>query len=260
MDSRDKMNLNIINQFFQPSTLNFLLYVAITLIISAILIKLFSFLMNKATKKFDIEITLNYLLKDLVKYLIYIIAVIIILNLVGIDISGLVVSLGIVGIIIGFAARDIISSFVSGMFILADKTVKVGEIIEVNNIKGEVKKLGFRTTTLVTTDNLIVTIPNAVLAKNPYINHTFFDKQRIDLEVIMPFNVDINKFKDVFNQKISNLEWTLEDSSPRVVVKEMIDNGMRLKISAWGQDYSKMEIYRLDLGDEVRKIINEMGE
>jgi len=250
----------MITQSFQHSNLNFLIYVAVTLIISFILIKLFSFLINKATKKFDIEITLNYLLKDLIKYSIYIIALIIILSLVGIDIGGLVVSLGIVSIIIGFAARDIISSFVSGMFILADKTVKIGEIIEVNNIKGEVKKLGFRTTTLVTADNLIVTIPNGVLAKNPYINHTFFDKQRIDLEVIVPFNVDINKFKDVFNQKISNLKWVLEDSSPRVVVEKMIDTGMRLKISAWGQDYSKMEIYRLDLADEVRKIINEIGK
>jgi len=254
------MNLDYIAQFFPFSTFSFLVYTVITLIISFILIKLFSFLINKATKKFDIEITIKYLLKDLVKYLIYIVAFIIILTLAGIDVNGLFVSLGIVGITIGFAARDIISSFVSGIFILFDKTVKVGEIIEVQNIKGEVKKLGFRTTTVVTPDNLIVTIPNGVLAKTPYINHNFFDEQRIDLDVIIPFNVDINKFKDIFIQEIFTLEWVLEDSPPRVIVKEMIDTGIRLKISAWAQDYSKIEIYRLNLADKVRKIINDLGE
>ena len=254
------MILDSITQFFPFNGFSFLLYTVITLVISFILIRFFSFLINKATKKFDIEITLNYLLKDLVKYLIYIAAFIIILTSAGVDVNGLFVSLGIVGITIGFAARDIISSFVSGIFILSDKTVKVGEIIEVQNIKGVVKKLGFRTTTVVTPDNLIVTIPNRVLATTPYVNHTFFDEQRIDLDVIIPFNVDINKFKDIFIQKTSNLEWVLEDSSPRVVVKEMIDTGIRLKTSAWGQDYSKIEAYRLNLADEVRKIINDIVE
>ena len=254
------MNLNFIAQIFPYNTFSFLLYTVITLIIAFILIKLISFLINKATKKFDIEITLNYLLKDLAKYLIYIIAFVIILSLAGIDINGLIVSLGIVGITIGFAARDIISSFVSGIFILFDKTVKVGEIIEVQNIRGEVKKLGFRTTTVVTSDNLIVTIPNRVLSTSPYINHTFFDEQRIDLDVVIPFNVDINKFKDIFIQKTTNLEWVLKDFSPKVFVKEMTDTGAKLKISAWTQDYSKIETYRLNLADEVRKIINEIGE
>jgi small conductance mechanosensitive channel len=256
----DNMNLDFITQFFQFSLLDFLIYAIITVLISFIFVKLFSFLINKATKRFDIEITINYLLKDFVKYFISIIAFIIILNLAGIDVNGIVVSLGIVGISIGFAARDIISSFVSGIFIISDKTVKVGEIIEVEDIKGEVKKVGFRTTTLVTTDNLIVTIPNIVLAQNPYINHTFFDEHRIDLELIIPFNVSINEFKETFNKKISTLPWVLEDSSPRVVVKEMVNRGIKLKISAWAKDYSKIEKYRLNLADELRMIINEIED
>ncbi|MBZ9571690.1 mechanosensitive ion channel family protein [Methanobrevibacter sp. TMH8] len=254
------MNLNSFLQSLQYPFAEFLLYSILIVIISLILVKVFSFVINKATEKFDIEMTLNYLLKDLLKYSIYIIAFVLILDMAGINISALVVSLGIIGISIGFAARDIISSFVSGMFILADKTVKVGEVIEVDNIKGEVKKLGFRTTTLITSDNLIVTVPNSVLAKNPYINYTFLDEHRIDLEMIIPFNVNINKFKNIFIQRVSNLDWVLENSSPQVLVKEMVDCGIKLKISAWGKDYSKIEDCRLNLANELRKIINEIGE
>jgi len=252
------MNLEFITQVFHYSTFNFLIYAIITVIISFILVKLFSFIINKVTEKFDIDATLNYLLNDIFKYLIYISAFIIILNLAGIDVNGIIVSLGIVGISIGFAARDIISSFVSGMFILADKTVKVDEIIEVGNVKGKVKKLGFRTTTVVTADNLIVTIPNSVLATNPYINHTFFDNHRIDLNIVIPANINVGKFKGIFIQKISNLDWVLENSSPRVVVDEIMATGTKLKISAWAQDYSKIETHRLNLADEVREIINEV--
>ncbi|OQD58617.1 putative mechanosensitive ion channel protein [Methanobrevibacter arboriphilus JCM 13429 = DSM 1125] len=252
---RDKMNLNIFPQY---PFIGLFIYIVIILIATLLAVKISSFLINRVTKKFEIELTFNYLLKDLVKYSIYIIAFLMILEVVGVDINALIVSVGVVGITLGFAARDVISSFVSGIFILADKTVKVGEVIEVDNIKGKVTKMGFRTTTIVTPDNLIVTIPNTVLAKNPYINYTFFDKYRIDLEVIIPFNIDINNFERVLVQRISNLNWVLIDSSAKVDVVEMNENGVKVKISAWGENYSRIDCYRLDLANEVRKLIGEM--
>jgi len=250
------MNINIFSQY---PFVRFLIYIVIILIATVISVKISSLFINRITEKFEIELTFNYLLKDFLKYLIYIIAFLMILEVVGVDINALVVSLGVVGIAIGFAARDVISSFVSGIFILADKTVKVGEVIKVNDIKGKVTKIGFRTTTIVTVDNLIVTIPNTVLAKNPYINYTFFDKYRIDLEVIIPFNVDINNFEKILIQRISNLNWVLVDSSVKVDVIEMNENGIKVKISAWGENYSKIDSCRLDLANEVRKLIGEMN-
>jgi small conductance mechanosensitive channel len=249
------MNLTTILQY---PFLEFLIYTVIVLLVSFILVKILYFLINKITKKFEVELTLNYLLKDLAKYSIYILAFLIILSIAGVDINALLVSLGVFGITIGFAARDIISSFVSGMFILADKTVKVGEVIGVNDIKGNVKKLGFRTTTLITPDNLIVTVPNTVLAKNPYINYTFFDKHRIDLNVIIPFNIDIEEFQDFLIKKISDLKWTLKDSPSKVVVVGIVEGGVQLEVSAWGNEYSMIESCRLELANEIRKLINEM--
>lgn len=249
------MNLNIFPQY---PFIGYFIYVVIILIATLISVKISSLLINRVSKRFGIELTFNYLLKDLVKYLIYIIAFLMILDIVGIDVNALIVSLGVVGITLGFAARDVISSFLSGIFILADKTVKVGEVIEVNDVKGKVTKMGFRTTTIVTVDNLIVTIPNTVLAKNPYTNYTFFDKYRIDLNIIIPFNVDIGNFEKTLIQRVSNLNWVLIDSSPKVDIIEMNENGIKVKISAWGENYSRIDCYRLDLANEVRKLIEEL--
>ncbi|RBQ23728.1 Small-conductance mechanosensitive channel MscMJ [Candidatus Methanobinarius endosymbioticus] len=249
--------MNIFNVPQYPF-LEFLLYTVIVLIVSTVLVRILAFIINKLAKKFNIELTLNYLFKDLAKYVIYIFAFVIILGMAGVDINALIVSLGVVGVTLGFAAKDIISSFVSGIFLLADKTVKVGEVIEVEDIKGEVKKLGFRTTTLVTSDNLIVTVPNTVLSQNPYTNYTYFDKHRIDLEVILPLNVDIADFEKSLVKRISDLPWILENSNPQINVIEMNEEGSKLKISACSDEYSKIETCRLDLANEVRKLIGEM--
>ncbi|KZX14889.1 small-conductance mechanosensitive channel [Methanobrevibacter cuticularis] len=248
------MNLN---PFPQYPVVGMVIEIAIVLIISFILLQIFSYLVIKLSKKFDIEKTLSYLFRDFINYIIYIIAFIIILKILGIDITALILSFGIIGITIGFAGKDIISNFLSGIFILSDKTVKVGEVIEVNGVKGKVKKLGFRTTTLVTPDNAIVTIPNSVLSANPYVNYTYLEEQRIDLEISVPYNMNLDQFKIEFRKAISKLDWVLNSNTPKVFVKEMNGDNIKLKIIAWANDYSKVEDYRLLLADEVRKLIDE---
>jgi len=232
--------------------------IVVILIVSQVLIKFFSYLITKFSTKIDLEKTLEYLTKDLVKYLIYLIAFLLILNLLRINISGILISLGIIGVVIGFAARDVISNFMSGIFLLADKTVKVGEFIEVDDVEGKVKRLGFRTMTLVTSDNLVVTIPNSVLSKNPYINHTYFDETRVDLEVLLPYEIDLDEFKSSSLESISKLEWVLKDSPPKIFIKEMNEFGIKIKISAWFDEYSKIEEYRMNLANVVRNLINHL--
>lgn len=131
------MNLNIFPQY---PFIGYFIYVVIILIATLISVKVSSLLINRVSKRFGIELTFNYLLKDLVKYLIYIIAFLMILDIVGIDVNALIVSLGVVGITLGFAARDVISSFLSGIFILADKTVKVMKLSKLMMLKAKLQK------------------------------------------------------------------------------------------------------------------------
>ena len=247
------LNLNF---FPNNEVIGDIISITIILIVSYVLINILSYIINKFSVKIDLEKTIKYLLKDLTKYLIYIIAIILILEIIGVNVSGIFVSLGIIGVIVGFAARDIISNFMSGIFLLTDKTVKVGEFINVGNVEGKVKKLGFRTTTLITLDNLVVTIPNSVLSKNPYTSHTYLDETRVDLLVIIPYEVDLNDFKSSSIKAISKLEWVLKDFPPKVFMKEINEVGIKLKISAWINEYSKIEEYRMNLANVIREQIN----
>jgi small conductance mechanosensitive channel len=232
-----------------------LISITILIIITLIIIKISMIVINKVTKKFDLELTLSYLLKDLIKYIIYIVAIAIGLKIFSVNVNSIILSLGIVSLSIGFAGRDIISNFISGMFILLDKTIKVGEVIETDNVHGKIKKVGFRTTTLLTPNNSLITIPNSVFSSNPYINHTYLNEHRIDLNILLVYDVDLINWKKELVKKVSNLKWVLDNSTPKIFVKELNEEGIKIIISVWAKDYFKIEEYRLILANEVKKLL-----
>jgi small conductance mechanosensitive channel len=232
-----------------------LISILFLIIITIIIIKISMIIINKITKKFDLELTVSYLLKDLFKYIIYILAVTIGLRIFGINVTSIILSLGIISLSIGFAGRDIISNFISGIFILLDKTIKVGKVVETGDVHGKIKKVGFRTTTLLTSDNSLITIPNSVFSSNPYINHTYLNEHRIDLNILIAYEVDLITWKKELIKNVSNLKWVLNSSTPKIFIKEFNEEGIKIIVSVWAKDYFKIEEYRLILANEIRKLL-----
>ena len=165
--------MEIMNFITRPhNTIEMIVYILIIIILSTVLLRLITFTMRHLHKKEDLDMTKPYIIRDILQYTIYFIAVILILDIIGIDISGILLSVGIMSIIVGFAAKDIISNFMSGMFVVTDKSIKVGDEIVVDNIKGNVINMTFRKITIQTPDNVIVTIPNSILSTKVYTNNT----------------------------------------------------------------------------------------
>ena len=157
--------LNIITMITNPqNAYEKVFFVIIIIIFSTVLLRLITYTLKHLKRKTEIDMTLPYLIRDLLQYIIYFVAIILILDIYGINVQGILVSIGIVGIIIGFAAKDIISNFMSGMFLVTDKTIKVGDEIVVENVKGVVTDITFRKLTLLTADNVVVTVPNSLLS------------------------------------------------------------------------------------------------
>ena len=91
-----------------------------------------------------------------------------ILNLFGVNLYGTLLSLGIVGIAVSLAAKDIISNLFSGIILIIGKSIKTGDTIEINKTKGVVQYIHLRTTTIKDDDGIISTIPNSTLTNNLY--------------------------------------------------------------------------------------------
>ena len=228
----------------------------IAIIIAAvIIIRLGDVFLLKIEKRYDINLTAHYLLKDILKYGVTLFALAWILHLIGIDLQNIILSLGIVSIVIGFASKDIVSNFISGIFIIGDKNIQVGETIEVDGRKGAITKVGFRNTTMIGLDNFKVTIPNSVLATKTYKNFPKNEDYRLRLDIILPHGLDAFEFKEKINEAMQKYDLFNKDKDIVVLGREILEDGSKIEISYWVNDYNDRDPGKLIMLEEADKII-----
>lgn len=243
---------SILANFFDLGTI---CSIIIIIIITSLVIKLGDKILLKLEKRYDLNLTAHYLLKDLLKYTIILIALAWILHLIGIDLQNIILSLGIVSIVLGFASKDIVSNFVSGIFVIGDKNVQVGETIEVDGRKGVITKVGFRNTTMIGLDNFKVTIPNSVLSTKTYKNFPLGEDYRIRTEIILPHGLDIFEYKEKISQAMQKYDLIDKEKETIILAKEMMEDGARVEVSFWVKDYKDRDPGKVAILEESNKII-----
>jgi small conductance mechanosensitive channel len=232
-----------------------LINVAIILIASFIITKGAMYIVKRCGSRFCFEPTLIQVLDEIIKYFMIIVAITLVLNEFDMDVSAIVLSLGIAGVAVGFAARDTLSNFISGIFILADKRFKVGDIIEMSSQKGKVIKLGFRVTTIKTPDNKIITIPNSTFSKNVHGNYTALETRRVGLEINIPYELELEETVNLLVEIASQCKWALSEPKPNVLIKEMTDTGIKATLNVWVSDPWKVASYRSQLALKVKGLL-----
>src|SRR6185503_20396479 len=108
-----------------------------------------------------LDIGVQLAVGTLVRYAVATVGVIVILEAIGIDLSAFAVLAGAVGVGLGFGLQNVTSNFVSGLIILIERPIKVGDRVEIGNISGEVRRIGARATTIVTEGNIAIIVPNS---------------------------------------------------------------------------------------------------
>ncbi len=147
--------------------------------------------------------------KRLIVTSLYIIIIIIVLSQLGIDISPLIAGLGIGGLAVGLALQDTLSNFFSGLHIIADRPIKAGDYIRIENkgIEGYVKEINWRTSRILALGNKLVIIPNKDLANSIIINYDEPSKETGHLVTFgVAYGSDINKVYKVIEKVMKQLE------------------------------------------------------
>ena len=145
-------------------------------------------------------------------------------------------SAGVIGIAVGFAAKDTLSNLFSGIFIVADTPYKVGDFVVLDNtIRGEVLEIGMRSTRLLTRDDIEVTVPNAVIANCQIINQTGgpHEKMRVRVKVEAAYGSDIDTVEEVLLGCVAGVENIVSDPSPRVRFRSFGASGLVFELLAW---------------------------
>ncbi len=154
----------------------------------------------------------------------------------GIDVGALLVTGGIAGIAIGFAAKDTLANLFSGIFILADTPYEVGDFIVLDSgERGRVSQIGLRSTRLLTRDDIEITIPNAVIANSKITNESGgpWPKERVRIPVGVAYGSDIDQVRQVLLEIAQAQPNIDDDPEPRVRFRAFGDSALNLELQGW---------------------------
>lgn len=193
------------------------------------------------------------LLELIVKYVVWFIALMVILKVFNFDITPLLAGAGIAGLALALAAQDIISNFFGGAIITVDKPFKVGDRIKVDTHYGDVISIGPRSTRIRTLENQIITIPNNKITTNVVTNYSEPDvKLRMAIPVAVAYGTDVVKVKnlllDIARDAIEHTEYILADPPPKAFFLEFGDSSLKFVLYVWARKYN--------LPDEVHDTLN----
>jgi small-conductance mechanosensitive channel len=153
-----------------------------------------------------------------------------------INLTGWLASAGVVGIAVGFAAKDTLANLFAGIFILADAPYKLGDFIVLGTgERGRVTDIGIRSTRILTRDDIEVTIPNSLIANGTVVNETGgpHDKRRVRVTVGVAYGSDVDKVKKVLMDVGVNSEYAAKIPEPRVRFREFGDSALIFQLMVW---------------------------
>ncbi|WP_051279901.1 mechanosensitive ion channel family protein [Hellea balneolensis] len=184
----------------------------------------------------SLDMSVREIVAKLFQIFLFIILFVLILSFAGIPLSGLVVIFSAVGLGIGFGLQPIAANFISGLIILFDRTVQVGDFVVLpDGQEGHVEAINMRSTTVETTDGKDIMVPNTVFTESAYENWTHKDpRQRYEVYFTVSFDTDIDKLEDILIPAISEHRSVLQEpEKPDLELREFGDFGIKFAIEFW---------------------------
>ena len=153
-----------------------------------------------------------------------------------INVGAWLASAGIVGIAVGFAAKDTIANLFGGLFVIMDSPYKIGDFINLDTgERGRVIKIGWRSTRLLTRDDVEITLPNAVIANAKIVNESGgpSEKTRVAVTVGVAYGSDVDEVRGVLGEALRSVQHVLPEPQPRIRFTEMGDSALIFRVMVW---------------------------
>jgi small-conductance mechanosensitive channel len=219
------------------------------------------FLFNRFLARSGLDRPLQHAIAQIVSYAVLIIGIIVVLENSGIHIGTLAVFAGAVGVGVGFGLKNIASNFISGLLILAERPIAIGDRIEVAGITGQVRQIRARSTVIVTNDNIAMIVPNEKFIDSPVTNWTHTDRRvRFRLPVGVAYDSDVNKVREALVAAAREHPATLSEPAPDAFLQKFGDNSIDFELVVWSEEMSQRPSrFRSDLNYLICKHLAAAG-
>jgi small-conductance mechanosensitive channel len=219
------------------------------------------FLFNRFLVNSGLDRSLQYAIAQLVSNLVLIVGIFIVLENTGIHLGALTVFAGAVGVGVGFGLQNITSNFISGLVILAERPITIGDRVEVAGVIGQVQKINARSTVVVTNDNIATIVPNTKFIDSPVTNWTYGDPRvRFRLPVGVAYGSDVEKVRDTLVAAARANSQALSDPAPSVFFVGFGESSLNFELVVWSDEMShRPRRFRSDLNFAIEKNLREAG-
>jgi potassium-dependent mechanosensitive channel len=170
----------------------------------------------------------------LIRYVLTLLGLIIVLQTAGVDLSSLTVLAGVLGIGLGFGLQNLASNFISGLTILFEQPIRVGDFIEVNELLGTVENISIRSTTVRTLDGVFVIVPNIKFVENNVVNWSYRDpRSRLHISIGVEYGTDPLLVTEALLTAARREPKVLSEPAPKVWFRGFADSDMQFELLVW---------------------------
>jgi small-conductance mechanosensitive channel len=192
------------------------------------------------------------------KYIVWVITIVIFLEVIGVKITLLLVGSTALLVGIGLGLQNIFRDLVSGLFLLFEGSIKVGDVLEVDGVVGKVVDVNLRSTEVITRDNSMIIIPNSRFVVEKVINWSHNnDKVRFCVNVGIAYGSDVDLVIETLKEAMSEIKGIEISPAPFVMFQDFGDSSLQFDMIFWSKDPFKIEITKSELRILVYRKLKE---
>ena len=225
--------MEAISNWLTPQNIKLLVKIALIIFIGFPLVKLISFRVGKTVGKRKNSLQTEMLVRKTIYYLGLAAIIISMLNMFGFSVSVLLGAMGIFGFAIGFASQTSVSNIISGIFLITEKPIEIGDAVQIGNTVGTVLSVDLLSVKLRTFDNRFVRIPNESILKTEMVNISKFPIRRLDLDIGVAYKEDIRKVIAVLKDIATKNPYCLEEPEPVIFLNNFGDSSIDIRYALW---------------------------
>ena len=189
---------------------------------------------ERALRRSSLDAGGRHAVAAVTRYVLLFIGLLVILQTAGINLTTLNVLAGAVGIGVGFGLQNIVSNFISGLIIMFERPIKIGDRIVVDNVEGDVIEIGARSTKVLSNDNITIIVPNSKFITENVVNWKYNDASvRFRIPVGVAYGTDAREVEKILLEVAASQEDVLEDPPPAVRFIEFGESSLNLELRAW---------------------------
>jgi len=205
--------------------------IAVSFLVSKIVRKFFR---RRVLSRFKLDDGSQFVILRLIHYVLMVVGLLLAINVVGIQLTSLTVIFGLVGVGIAFGLQNITSNFVSGVILLFEPSVDVGDYIQVGEVIGRVSSINMRSTTIITPENITLIVPNSRFIEETVTNWSVGDlKIRTSVRVGVAYGSDTELVTRLLLKAAEDHSIVLSDPEPDVLFNEFGDSSLNFELRVW---------------------------